>query len=267
MSPWIGPGPHDRHLDHQIVEFLAASAAAACSSAPGFPPGTRRWRRLGKHLVNRRSSRGHRRQGRSMPERAGKALRMQVSMPERQHIHFHDAQRVEIVLVPLDEAALLHRGRADGHDLVQTILASARSRRHAGTDGAESPTSSRARLHGARSRGACRVQPAPGAHASSDHSSSPAPAVPASVAGDVLGQAKHLATSRMAALRPVMDHRGGRWRRGGGHSGHRYTGSPPRAAHARNPRRYRAVRALGGDEAFEQQVDSASGSTAVTPST
>ena len=41
------PGPHDRDLDHQVVEVLRARAAAACSSARATRSGTRRWCRRG----------------------------------------------------------------------------------------------------------------------------------------------------------------------------------------------------------------------------
>ncbi len=38
---------------------------------------------------------------------------------EPQHIDLQEPQRVEIVLVPFDEGAVLHGGVADGHDLGQ----------------------------------------------------------------------------------------------------------------------------------------------------
>ena len=37
------PGPHDRHLDHQVVEVLGLAAAAASPSARATRSGTRRW--------------------------------------------------------------------------------------------------------------------------------------------------------------------------------------------------------------------------------
>ena len=40
---------------------------------------------------------------------------------QRQHIDFENAQRIEIILVPLNGGALLHRRIHDGHDLVETI--------------------------------------------------------------------------------------------------------------------------------------------------
>ncbi len=41
---------------------------------------------------------------------------------ERQHIDLHDAQRVDIVLVPFDEGAIVHRGIVDRHHLVEPAL-------------------------------------------------------------------------------------------------------------------------------------------------
>ncbi len=40
---------------------------------------------------------------------------------ERQHIDLHHPEPVEIVLVPFDEIAVVHRGGADGYDLVQPV--------------------------------------------------------------------------------------------------------------------------------------------------
>ena len=38
---------------------------------------------------------------------------------EPQHVDLHQAERLQVVLVPLDEGAVLHRPVADGHDLLQ----------------------------------------------------------------------------------------------------------------------------------------------------
>ena len=40
---------------------------------------------------------------------------------ERQNIHLEDFHRVEIVLVPLDHLALVHRRLDDGHDLIEPV--------------------------------------------------------------------------------------------------------------------------------------------------
>jgi hypothetical protein len=41
---------------------------------------------------------------------------------QRQHIDLHQAQRVDIVLVPFDEGAVVHRRIVDRHRFVQPIL-------------------------------------------------------------------------------------------------------------------------------------------------
>ena len=38
---------------------------------------------------------------------------------ERKHIDFHQANDIDVVLIPLDEGALLHGGVGDGHRFVE----------------------------------------------------------------------------------------------------------------------------------------------------
>ena len=38
---------------------------------------------------------------------------------EREHIDLHQAERVDVVLVPLDEGAVVHGGIADRHRLIE----------------------------------------------------------------------------------------------------------------------------------------------------
>ena len=40
---------------------------------------------------------------------------------EREHVDLHEAERVDVVLVPLDEGALVHGGVADRHRLVEPL--------------------------------------------------------------------------------------------------------------------------------------------------
>src|SRR5215467_12177148 len=40
---------------------------------------------------------------------------------ERKHIDFHETKRVDVVLVPLDEGALVHGGIADRHRKVEPL--------------------------------------------------------------------------------------------------------------------------------------------------
>ena len=48
---------------------------------------------------------------------------------ERQHVHLEHAERFDVVLVPGDDGAVLHRGVLDGHKLVE---AAARDQKTAG---------------------------------------------------------------------------------------------------------------------------------------
>ena len=47
---------------------------------------------------------------------------MQPSMPRPEHVDLHELQGVDVVLVPLDHLPVLHRGRLDRHEVVETVL-------------------------------------------------------------------------------------------------------------------------------------------------
>ena len=49
----------------------------------------------------------------------GAAQAAQHAQP--QHVDLHEAQRVDVVLVPLDDLAVLHGGGLDRHQLVQPV--------------------------------------------------------------------------------------------------------------------------------------------------
>ena len=48
---------------------------------------------------------------------------------ERQHIDFHQPERIDVVFVPLDEGAIVHGGVADRHRLIER-----RAREHESAD-------------------------------------------------------------------------------------------------------------------------------------
>ena len=81
---------------------------------------------------------------------------------QRQHIDFHDAQRVQIVLVPFDEIAVVHRGRADGHDGVEIILGQHKAADMLG-EMAGKADQLVGEMHRLRHRGHCRDRAGPGA--------------------------------------------------------------------------------------------------------
>ena len=57
-----------------------------------------------------------------MPPQQIEALVNAAQHTERQDIDLEHAQRIEIVLIPLDDRAVLHRGVLDRHDLIKPSL-------------------------------------------------------------------------------------------------------------------------------------------------
>ena len=118
-------GPHDGDLDDQIIELRRLQARQHVHLRPAFdledadriPPLQHaiHIRRLARHIVQRVG----------MPQ-----LRLDMlerppdtaEHPQRQHIHLHQAERIDIVLVPLDEGAVCHGGVVDRHQLIQPRL-------------------------------------------------------------------------------------------------------------------------------------------------
>ena len=160
MPPWIGPGPHDRDLDHQVVETFAASAAAASTSARAIRSGTRRWcRRLLDHRVGRRHRLGGivAERSRSRPpcsHAAGRSvLRIAGAACPAPAIDLQQPERLQVVLVPLDDGALGHRRVLHRHQASTAAARRSRSRPGAATGGAGSRCSSRGeREHAAHQR-------------------------------------------------------------------------------------------------------------------
>ena len=198
------PGPDDRHLDHQVVELRAASGAAAWTSAPGSPPGTRRRNRPCTACRRRpdpppgcrpcRRCVGH---GRSTSMVIARL--MAVSMPSASTSTFIRPSVVDVVLVPLDEGAVLHRRVADRHGLVEPAAWSGRSRRRAGTGGAGKPSSSVGQVDGAADLRIGRDRARPGGCGRRARSSPQLPqTVSASAAVTSSVRPSALPTSRMA---------------------------------------------------------------------
>ena len=164
MPPWIGPGPHDRDLDHQVVELLAASAAAASTSARAIRSGTRRPCRRAGSSRRRPDPRPGCRCMRSvvprMRDTRSSARRIADQHAEREHVDLEQAQRIEVVLVPLDDGAVGHRRVLDRHQLARAARARSRSRRRAATGGAESRAARRRARPRAGSRGLSGSKPA-----------------------------------------------------------------------------------------------------------
>ena len=125
MSPWIGPGPHDRDLDDEIVEgarfqtrqHVHLRAALDLEHAERFT--------AAQHVVDRLVVL---RDGREFPALALvigdqiKAFADAGQHAQRQHVDLHHVEGVDVVLVPFDEGAVVHRGIADRHIGVEPVL-------------------------------------------------------------------------------------------------------------------------------------------------
>ena len=116
------PRPDQRHFDHQIVEAARLQARQHGHLGPRLDLEDAHAVGVAQHLV------GIRILGRNFvhPERSTVlfADHVQRAADRRQHtqrqdIDLHQAQRIEIVLVPLDHAALRHRGILDRHQARQ----------------------------------------------------------------------------------------------------------------------------------------------------
>ena len=242
------PGPHDRDLDHQVVEACAASGAAASTSARAIRSGTRR--RVGAldHVVDGADPRPGCPASRSVVPRSCRhhveraADRRQHA--EREHVDLEQAQRVEVVLVPLDDAcarasprsrpapAASSRPRAitkpptccDRWRGKPSSCAGERDQRADHADCRDRSRASREPLaHDARGRPTTRT-------------------CSASRSSCCEVEAERLADVAQRAARPVADDASRRARRGRGRTSRRCTGSLPRAAGARSRRRCRAAR-------------------------
>ena len=119
-----GTGAHDRHFDDKIVEFFRFQARQHVHLGPAFHLEHADCVGPLQHVVDRFVLARHGRQRQELSlmqfdEVEGFADAGQHA--ERQHIDLHHPQRVDIVLVPFNEPAILHGGGTDRHDLIETV--------------------------------------------------------------------------------------------------------------------------------------------------
>jgi len=119
------PGADNRHLDHQIVEFTRPQPGQHIHLRAAFDLEHPERIALAQHCVSFRILSGH--SGQIEPSfmmlfKQIEAFPDTGQHPQRQHIHFQDAERVDIVFVPFDEGPLGHRAIADRHGFGQRAL-------------------------------------------------------------------------------------------------------------------------------------------------
>ena len=133
---------------------------------------------------------------------------MQVSMPSASTSTFIMPSAIDIVLVPFDEVAVVHRGRADGHDGVEPV-----ARQHEAADMLREMARKSHDLvgeaHRLHDRCVLRIEHAL-AHLLFLQLAAPAsPHAAGHGGGDVFGQAEHLADFADGAARAIADDGGG----------------------------------------------------------
>ena len=116
------PRPHDRNFDDEIVEALRLQARQHRHLRPALD--LEHADRVGarQHLVDRSvvlRQRGERIGLAVMLLQEIKPAAQAAQHAKREHIDLHEPERVDIVLVPFDEGAIVHGGIADRHRLVE----------------------------------------------------------------------------------------------------------------------------------------------------
>jgi hypothetical protein len=160
MSPWIGPGGRSPP-DDQIIELARAQARQHVHLRPAFHLEHAERIALAQHVVNRRilaRDGGERQRLAVMRLQQVEAFADAGQHAQRQHIDLEDAQRVDIVLVPFDEAAVGHGAIADRHGLGQRAFGEDETADMLARDGAACRSS--ARSASAPASGADRTSPA-----------------------------------------------------------------------------------------------------------
>ena len=119
------PRADDGDLDHQIIHRTRAHARQHVDLRPAFDLEDADRIAPAQHVVD----------GRILGREIAQAIALLAMAVEKitrladagehaegEHIDLHQPQRVDIVLVPFDEGTIVHRGVADGHDLVEPAL-------------------------------------------------------------------------------------------------------------------------------------------------
>ena len=132
---------------------------------------------------------------------------MQESMPSARQSTFMKLQGVDVVLVPLDDLAILHRRRLDRHQLVEPVVGEHEAARDAATRCRGAPISSRASSSARRRRRSSRLRLSSSTCLGSTPSRAPAPDLGREQLDQIFGQAQRLADIAQCALGAVADHR------------------------------------------------------------
>ena len=120
-----GAGSHNGNLADQIVELARPHAGQKVKLRPAFH--LKDPNRIGtaQHVIDLRIlgwDIGERQTKAAMLRQKVKRLADAGQHPQREDIHLEKPQRVDVVLVPFDDSAILHRSVLDGAKLIQPPL-------------------------------------------------------------------------------------------------------------------------------------------------
>ena len=119
------PRANDRHFDHEVIKRARAQARQHVHLRSAFDLEHAERIPLAQHVVNRRVLTRDRGQGQVLAvviAQQVEALAHAGEHAQRQHVDLQDAQRIDIVLIPFDEATIRHRAVADRHRFAQRPL-------------------------------------------------------------------------------------------------------------------------------------------------
>ena len=119
------PGPDNRHFNHQIVEGLWLQARQHRHLRPRLDLEHADGIGAADHFVGRFVFGGDRRERQvqiTMPAQQVEAAANRAEHAQGEDIHLEQADRIEVVLVPLNDGAVGHRRVFDRHQGVQRLL-------------------------------------------------------------------------------------------------------------------------------------------------
>ena len=248
MPPWIGPGPHDRDLDHQVVEVrglqarqhrhLRARLDLEHADGVGALASCRRPRGLRRGMsciveAARRGMRRHRSSARRIAVSMPSASTSTLSSPSASRSSLSHWITVRSAIAAFSTGTSRVEQAARDHEAADVLRQVAREADQLAGE-RDQPRDHRvvgieAALRARRSGSDLRGRPTRRATSASR-----------STCAQV--EAERLADVAQRALRPVGDHRRGQRGALAAVLARRCTGSPPRAAGARSRRRCRAAR-------------------------
>ncbi len=198
---------HDRHLDHQIVEDLRLQPRQHVDLRPALDLEDADRVPLAQHVIDVGLFGGNGRQvmvDALMQVHQVEGLSDAGQHAQRQHIDLHQAQFVDIVLVPFDESAVGHGGIADRDQFIQPSARQDKSPdvlRQMPREPHDPPR----HIHRPADHGIGRVHTRLLDPFVGDGGAPAAPLGPGQPGGDILGQSQRLADLADGAARAIAD--------------------------------------------------------------